>query len=100
MAREAALAEGERLVLRLHPRWKVLLRPVLILAVIVAATLALLIVVTPRQHSAPLRLASARWRCWPSCSGARARCCAGGRPASGPPARWRRGPPGRRIQGP
>jgi hypothetical protein len=55
MAREAALAEGERLVLHLHPRWKVLLRPVLILAVIVAATLALLIVVTPRQHSAPLR---------------------------------------------
>ena len=57
MAREAALTEGERLVLRLHPHWKVLLRPVVILALIVVAALALLIFAVPQQHSALARLA-------------------------------------------
>jgi membrane protein YdbS with pleckstrin-like domain len=43
MATGAGLAEGEQLVLTLHPHWKTVLRPFLILAVIIAATLALLI---------------------------------------------------------
>ncbi len=43
MASEGSLTEGERLVLQLHPHWKVLLRPILLLIVVVAAALALLI---------------------------------------------------------
>jgi uncharacterized membrane protein YdbT with pleckstrin-like domain len=43
MATGTGLAEGEQLVLTLHPHWKTVLRPFLILAVIIAAALALLI---------------------------------------------------------
>lgn len=43
MATGAGLTEGEELVLTLHPHWKTVLRPFLILALIIAATLALLI---------------------------------------------------------
>jgi uncharacterized membrane protein YdbT with pleckstrin-like domain len=60
MAGEATLSEGERLVLRLHPHWKTLLRPILLLALIVAAALALLIFLTPHvaphAHAAIIRL--------------------------------------------
>jgi uncharacterized membrane protein YdbT with pleckstrin-like domain len=64
MAREADLSEGERLELRLHPHWKVLLRPVAVLVLIVAAALALLLVLAGHhnaarlhQYAAPARLA-------------------------------------------
>ncbi len=57
MAGEAALAGGEHLVLRLHQHWKVLLRPIIVLALAVAAALALLIMVAPVQHSAAARIA-------------------------------------------
>jgi uncharacterized membrane protein YdbT with pleckstrin-like domain len=43
MARDDALADGERLVLRVHPHWKVLLRPIMILVLILIAALAVLI---------------------------------------------------------
>jgi uncharacterized membrane protein YdbT with pleckstrin-like domain len=56
MAGEASLSEGERLVLKLHPHWKTLLRPVLVLALIVAAALALLIFAVPHAHAALVRL--------------------------------------------
>jgi uncharacterized membrane protein YdbT with pleckstrin-like domain len=39
------LSEGEHTVLRMHPHWKTVLRPVLVLALIIAATLALLLLV-------------------------------------------------------
>ena len=58
MAGEATLSEGERLVLKLHPHWKTLLRPIGVQAVIVAAALALLIFAMPhlRTHAAIIRL--------------------------------------------
>jgi uncharacterized membrane protein YdbT with pleckstrin-like domain len=51
------LAEGERLVLRLHPHWKTLLRPLFILVVIIAAALALLILLPPERYDTAARLA-------------------------------------------
>jgi len=51
MASEATLSEGERLVLKLHPHWKTLLRPILVLALIVVAALALLIFAVPHVHA-------------------------------------------------
>jgi uncharacterized membrane protein YdbT with pleckstrin-like domain len=51
MAGEATLSEGERLVLKLHPHGKTLLRPILVEAVIVAAALALLIFAVPHVHA-------------------------------------------------
>jgi uncharacterized membrane protein YdbT with pleckstrin-like domain len=51
MAGEATLSEGERLVLKLHPHWKTLLRPILVEAAIVAAALALLIFAVPHVHA-------------------------------------------------
>jgi uncharacterized membrane protein YdbT with pleckstrin-like domain len=56
MAGEATLSEGERLVLKLHPHWKTLLRPILILVLIVAAALALLIFLPQHAHAALVRL--------------------------------------------
>jgi len=50
MASEASLSEGERLVLKLHPHWKTLIRPFFILVVVVAATCAALILL-PRSGS-------------------------------------------------
>jgi uncharacterized membrane protein YdbT with pleckstrin-like domain len=43
MAHDEGLTEGEHLVLRLHPHWKTVLRPVLLLALIVAAVIAALL---------------------------------------------------------
>src|SRR5580700_201267 len=45
MAGEPGLSEGERSVLKLHQHWKTVLRPVLVLALIIAATLAVLLLV-------------------------------------------------------
>jgi uncharacterized membrane protein YdbT with pleckstrin-like domain len=57
MASEDSLTEGEQLVLRLHPHWKTLLRPILILIVVVAAALTLLILLPSRSTSGLARLA-------------------------------------------
>ena len=43
MASRAGLAEGEEVVLRLHPHWKTVLRPILVLAATIVALLAVLI---------------------------------------------------------
>lgn len=45
MVSASGLSEGERLVLKLHQHWRTVLRPVLVLALIIAATLVVLILV-------------------------------------------------------
>jgi uncharacterized membrane protein YdbT with pleckstrin-like domain len=57
MASGATLSAGERLILRLHPHWKTLLRPILVLAVIAAAAPTLLVFVPVPAHTAAVRLA-------------------------------------------
>ncbi len=55
MAGDSGLSEGERSVLTLHPHWKVLLRPTLILLVVVVA--AVVTVVIPSGSLAgPVRI--------------------------------------------
>jgi uncharacterized membrane protein YdbT with pleckstrin-like domain len=51
MASEGSLTEGEHLVMQLHPHWKTVLRPILILIVVVAAALALLIPLSSHRNS-------------------------------------------------
>jgi uncharacterized membrane protein YdbT with pleckstrin-like domain len=51
------LVEGERLVLRFHPHWKTVLRPLLILAATVAAVLVVLIVLPAGSYALGARLA-------------------------------------------
>src|SRR6266536_5935556 len=57
MASEGSLTEGEHLVLQLHPHWKTLLRPILILILVVAAALALLIPLPARPDTGIARAA-------------------------------------------
>lgn len=57
MSSAAGLAEGERLVLRLHPHWKTIVRPLLILAATVAALLIVLLFLPSMAHAALVRLA-------------------------------------------
>jgi uncharacterized membrane protein YdbT with pleckstrin-like domain len=57
MASAAGLTEGEHVVLRLHPHWKTVLRPILFLAVIIAAALALLIALPPTAEKPVVKLA-------------------------------------------
>src|SRR5215469_18794890 len=57
VANAAGLVEGERLVLRFHPHWKTVLRPLLILAVTVAALLVVLTVVPSGSYAIGVRLA-------------------------------------------
>jgi uncharacterized membrane protein YdbT with pleckstrin-like domain len=57
MASDGSLTEGEHLVLQLHPHWKTLLRPVLVLVVVVAAALALLILLSSHRDTGIARLA-------------------------------------------
>jgi uncharacterized membrane protein YdbT with pleckstrin-like domain len=57
MASEAGLSEGEYLVLRLHPHWKTVLRPILVLALIIAAALALLIGLPSSSDKPAVKLA-------------------------------------------
>jgi uncharacterized membrane protein YdbT with pleckstrin-like domain len=45
MVGTSGLSEGEHMVLRVHQHWKTVLRPVLVLALIIAATLGLLLLV-------------------------------------------------------
>jgi len=57
MTSDASLVEGEQLVLKLHPHWKTLLRPLLVLALVVLAALAALILLPLHAHGATIRLA-------------------------------------------
>jgi uncharacterized membrane protein YdbT with pleckstrin-like domain len=57
MAREDQLSEGEEQVLLLHPHWKMLLWPCLILVVVAAAALGLLIVIPVGRYAGPERAA-------------------------------------------
>ena len=57
MASDDSLTEGERFVLQLHPHWKTLLRPILILIVVVAAALTGLILLSSRGNMGIARLA-------------------------------------------
>jgi uncharacterized membrane protein YdbT with pleckstrin-like domain len=56
MASEASLSEGERLVLKLHPHWKTLVRPAFVLMVLIAAASAALILLPPGGRTAIIRL--------------------------------------------
>jgi uncharacterized membrane protein YdbT with pleckstrin-like domain len=56
MAHDDSLAEGEYAVLRLHPHWKTVVRPVLLLAVIVAAVVAALAYLPRATDQAQVRL--------------------------------------------
>ena len=57
MAGDESLSEGERFVLRLHPHWKTLLRPSFLLALIVAATIALLVLLPTGHNLGAARIA-------------------------------------------
>lgn len=57
MADDGSLSDGERFVLRLHPHWKTLLRPSFLLAVIAAATIALLVLLPAGHNLAAARIA-------------------------------------------
>jgi membrane protein YdbS with pleckstrin-like domain len=59
MAADGSLVEGERFVLRLHPHWKVLLRPILVLLLILAALAVAEILLPPRGDLVPVRFALA-----------------------------------------
>jgi membrane protein YdbS with pleckstrin-like domain len=56
MASASGLTEGEHLVVRLHPHWKTVIRPILLLAVIIAAALALLVFLPSSADKAAVRL--------------------------------------------
>jgi membrane protein YdbS with pleckstrin-like domain len=57
MSMESQLPPGERIVLTLHPHWKILLRPALLLIVVIVAAVALLIVIPPGREAGPGRIA-------------------------------------------
>jgi uncharacterized membrane protein YdbT with pleckstrin-like domain len=57
MAGDESLSEGERFVLRLHPHWKTVLRPLVLLAVIVVAAVVLLVVLPSGHNLAVARIA-------------------------------------------
>jgi membrane protein YdbS with pleckstrin-like domain len=57
MSMESQLSDGERSVLTLHPHWKSLLGPAVLLLVVIAAAVALLIVIPPGRLAAPGRIA-------------------------------------------
>jgi membrane protein YdbS with pleckstrin-like domain len=59
MDRDASFADDEQLVLRLHPHWKVLVRPVLLAVIVVAAALVLVAVIPSGKAAAAERLAVA-----------------------------------------
>lgn len=57
MSSAAGLVEGERLIMRLHPHWKTVVRPLLILAATVVAMLVALILLPSIHDAALVRLA-------------------------------------------
>jgi uncharacterized membrane protein YdbT with pleckstrin-like domain len=56
MVGTAGFSEGEELVLRLHPHWKTVLRPLLILVVTVVGLLILLLLVPAARNTAAARI--------------------------------------------
>jgi uncharacterized membrane protein YdbT with pleckstrin-like domain len=56
MTGDGSLSEGEQLVLRLHPHWKTILRPILLLVLIAVAAPAVLILLPVHSHAAQVRL--------------------------------------------
>jgi len=57
MVSGTGLAEGEYLVVRLHPHWKTVLKPTLVLALIIAAVLVAFLYLPASADKAPVRLA-------------------------------------------
>jgi len=57
MADESELSEGEQSVLLLHPHWKILLRPTLILLVVAVIAAVLLVMIPPGTYSNSGRIA-------------------------------------------
>ena len=56
MVQDPSLTEDEQLVLRLHPHWKTLIRPVLVAAVVVAVALVAVVVIPSGSAAAAERL--------------------------------------------
>jgi uncharacterized membrane protein YdbT with pleckstrin-like domain len=56
VAHDEGLTEGEHIVLRLHPHWKTVLRPILLLAVIIAAVIVALVYLPASADTAAVRL--------------------------------------------
>ena len=56
MGMDSRLPPGEQSVLTLHPHWKTLLRPALVLFVVVVAAVVLLIVIPPGRAAGPGRI--------------------------------------------
>ena len=56
MAGAAGLSEGERSVLLLHPHWKTILRPTLVLIVVVLAGVAAELFIPAGSYQAPARI--------------------------------------------
>jgi uncharacterized membrane protein YdbT with pleckstrin-like domain len=59
MVHDASLADDEQEVLRLHPHWKTLIRPLLVAIVVVAAALLIVAVIPSGKAAAVERLAVA-----------------------------------------
>lgn len=57
MTSGGGLTEGEHIVLRLHPHWKTVLRPILLIALIVAAVLVVLVLLPTSAARLEVRLA-------------------------------------------
>jgi hypothetical protein len=57
MSAESQLSDGEQSVLTLHPHWKTLLRPALLLFVVVVIAATLLVVIPPGRLAGPGRIA-------------------------------------------
>ncbi len=57
MAGDSELSEGERSVLLLHPHWKILLRPTLILLAVAAAAAVLLVMIPQGSYANSGRIA-------------------------------------------
>jgi uncharacterized membrane protein YdbT with pleckstrin-like domain len=57
MSDDTELAEGEHTVLLLHPHWKILLRPTLILLIVAAAAAVVLLMIPPGSYATTGRIA-------------------------------------------
>jgi uncharacterized membrane protein YdbT with pleckstrin-like domain len=57
MAGDASLSEGEHFVLRLHPHWKTVLRPLFLLVVIIVVAVVLVVILPSGHDLALARLA-------------------------------------------
>ena len=56
MAQDPSLTDDEHLVLRLHPHWKTLIRPVLVAVLVVAVALVVEVVIPSGSAAAAARL--------------------------------------------